>query len=170
MNPLALIRQFIKGLTAQTTPGQIGAGIAIGFLIGLLPKATLTAQLLIVVMMASKVNIPMAVLTALGVSLLNPLLDKVSDPIGYALLTAQALKPLWTKLYNTPVVPWTGFNNTVVPGGLVLGGLLLAPVYMAGKKFGVYYNEKFRDRVMNSKLVKGLKASFLFDWYFKEGV
>ena len=170
MNPLALIRQFIKGLTAQTTPGQIGACIAIGFLIGLMPKATLTAQLLIVVMMASKVNIPMAVLTALGVSLLNPLLDKVSDPIGYALLTAQALKPLWTKLYNTPVVPWTGFNNTVVPGGLVLGGLLLAPVYMAGKKFGVYYNEKFRDRVMNSKLVKGLKASFLFDWYFKEGV
>ncbi len=170
MNPLALIRQFIKGLTAQTTPGQIGAGIAIGFLIGLMPKATLTAQLLIVVMMASKVNIPMAVLTVLGVSLLNPLLDKVSDPIGYALLTAEALKPLWTKLYNTPVVPWTGFNNTVVPGGLVLGGLLLAPVYMAGKKFGVYYNEKFRDRVMNSKLVKGLKASFLFDWYFKEGV
>ncbi|MDA8132448.1 MAG: TIGR03546 family protein [Elusimicrobia bacterium] len=170
MNPLALIRQFIKGLTAQTTPGQIGAGIAIGFLIGLMPKATLTAQLLIVVMMASKVNIPMAVLTVLGVSLLNPLLDKVSDPIGYALLTAEALKPLWTKLYNTPVVPWTGFNNTVVPGGLVLGGLLLAPVYMAGRKFGVYYNEKFRDRVMNSKLVKGLKASFLFDWYFKEGV
>ena len=170
MNPLALIRQFIKGLTAQTTPGQIGAGIAIGFLIGLMPKATLTAQLLIVVMMASKVNIPMAILTVFGVSLLNPLLDRVSDPIGYALLTAEVLKPFWTKLYNTPVMPWTGFNNTVVPGGLVLGGLLLAPVYIAGKRFGVYYNDKFRDRVMGSKFVKSLKVSVLFDWYFKEGV
>jgi uncharacterized protein (TIGR03546 family) len=170
MNPLSLIRQFIKGLTAETTPGQIGAGIALGFLIGLMPKATLTAQLLIVVMMASKVNLPMAVFAVAIVSLLNPFIDKVTDPIGYALLTAEGLRPLWTKLYNTPVFPWTGFNNTVVPGGLVFGAAMLAPVYLGGKKFGAYYNDKLRARVMNSKFVKGLKASWLLDWYFKEGV
>ena len=170
MNPIGLIRQFIKGLTSDTDPRQIGAGIALGFLIGLMPKATLTAQLLVVVLMATRVNIPMALLAALAVSLANPLIDKLSDPIGYALLTSEALRPLWTKLYNMPIVPWTGFNNTVVPGGLVLGTALAAPVYFAGKRFGVFYNEKFRDRVMNSKIVKGLKASWLFDWYFKGGV
>ncbi|OGR63416.1 MAG: hypothetical protein A2X31_09115 [Elusimicrobia bacterium GWB2_63_22] len=167
MNPIAIIRQFFQGLTAETTPGQIGAGITLGFLIGLMPKATLTAQLLIVLMMATRVNIPMAILTVLAVSLANPLLDKVSDPIGYALLTSSALRPLWTKLYNMPIMPWTGFNNTVVPGGLVLGTLLAAPVYFAGRRFGVFYNDKFRARVMNSKVVKGLKASWLLDWYFK---
>lgn len=170
MNPIGLLRQFIQGLTSDTEPGQIGAGIALGFLIGLMPKATLTAQLLIVVLMASKVNLPMALLSALAVSLLNPLIDKVSDPLGYALLTSEPLRPLWTKLYNIPVMPWTGFNNTVVPGGLAIGAVLLAPVYFAGKRFGVLYNEKFRDRVMNSKMIKGLKASWLFDWYFKEAV
>ena len=170
MNPIAIIRQFFQGLTAETTPGQIGAGITLGFLIGLLPKATLTAQLLIVLMMATRVNIPMAILSVLAVSLANPLLDKLSDPIGYALLTSEALRPLWTSLYNMPIAPWTGFNNTVVPGGLVLGALLSAPVYLAGRRFGVFYNEKFRDRVMNSRFVKGLKASWLLDWYFKGGV
>lgn len=170
MNPITLIRQFFKGLTAQTTPSQIGAGIAIGFMIGLMPKATLTAQLFIVVLMASKVNIPMGILTVFAVSLLNPVFDLATDPIGYAILTADGLQPLWTKLYNTPFMPWTGFNNTVVPGGLVFGLALLAPVYIAGKRFGVFYNEKFRDRIMNSKLVKSLKASFLLDWYFREGV
>lgn len=170
MNPIGLIRQFIQGLTSDTAPRQIGAGIALGFLIGLMPKATLTAQLLIVLLMATRVNIPMALLAALAVSLANPLIDKLSDPIGYAILTSEALRPLWTRLYNIPVIPWTGFNNTVVPGGLVLGGLLLAPVYFSGKRFGVFYNEKFRERVMNSKIVKGLKASWLFDWYFKGGV
>jgi len=170
MNPIALLRQFIQGLTSDTNPRQIGAGIALGFLIGLMPKATLTAQLLIVLLMATRVNIPMGIITIFAVSLVNPLLDKVTDPIGYALLTSEALRPLWTKLYNIPVVPWTGFNNTVVPGGLVLGAALLAPVYFAGKRFGVFYNERFRDRLMNSKIVKGLKASWLFDWLFKAGV
>ena len=170
MNPIGLLRQFIQGLTSDTDPRQIGAGIALGFLIGLMPKATLTAQLLIVLLMATRVNIPMALLSAVAVSLLNPLLDRLTDPIGYALLTSEALRPLWTKLYNIPVLPWTGFNNTVVPGGLALGAVLLAPVYLGGKRFGVFYNEKFRERVMGSKLAKALKASWLFDWYFKRSV
>ncbi|HAT72874.1 MAG TPA: hypothetical protein DCS63_08675 [Elusimicrobia bacterium] len=170
MNPIGLLRQFIQGLTSDTDPRQIGAGIALGFLIGLMPKATLTAQLLIVLLMAARVNIPMALLSVLAVSLANPLIDKISDPIGYALLTSETLRPVWTKLYNTPLLPWTGFNNTVVPGGLALGAVLVAPVYLAGKRFGVFYNAKFRDRMMNSKIVKGLKASWLFDWYFKGAV
>ncbi len=167
MTPLSLIRQFIQGLTSDTNPRQIGAGIVLGLFIGLMPKATLTAQLLIVLLMATRVNIPMALITACAVSLANPLLDKITDPIGYALLTSETLRPLWTRLYNTPIIPWTGFNNTVVPGGLVLGALLLAPVYLAGKRFGTFYNERFRERLVRSKIVKGLKASWVLDWYFK---
>jgi len=167
MNPLSLLRQFISGLTSDTDPGQIGWGIALGFLIGLLPKATLTAQLLLVLLMALRINIPMALITILLVTFVNPLMDKLTDPVGYYLLTSPALYPLWTKLYNTPVLPWTGFNNTVLTGGLVVGLVLMFPVYLVGRRFGVFYNDKFRDKLMNSKLVKGLKASWLFDWYFK---
>ena len=167
MNPLSLLRQFISGLTSDTDPSQIGWGIALGFLIGLLPKATLTAQLLLVLLMMLRVNIPMALITVLLMTFVNPLMDKLTDPVGYYLLTSSALYPLWTKLYNMPVVPWTGFNNTVLTGGLVVGLVLMTPVYLVGKRFGIYYNSKFRDKLVNSKFVKGLKASWLFDWYFK---
>jgi len=167
MNPLGLLRQFIQGLTSDTDPGQIGWGIALGFVIGLIPKANLTAQLLLVLLLALKVNIPFGLLTMFLTSLVNPLFDKLTDPLGYALLTADGLAPFWTRLYNMPVVPWTGFNNTVLLGGLLAGLVLLFPVYLLGRRFGVYYNEKFRERVVNSRFVKGLKASFLFDWYFK---
>ncbi len=170
MNPLSLLRQFISGLTSDTDPGQIGWGIALGFLIGLLPKATLTAQLLLILLMALRINIPMALITVLLTTFVNPLMDKLTDPVGYCLLTSPALYPLWTKLYNMPVLPWTGFNNTVLTGGLVVGLVLIFPVYLAGRRFGVFYNAKFRDKLMNSKLVKGLKASWLFDWYFKTSV
>lgn len=167
MNPLSLLRQFISGLTSDTGPGQIGWGIALGFLIGLLPKATLTVQLLLVLLMALRVNIPMALLTVLLMTLVNPLMDKLTDPVGYYLLNNPALYPLWTRLYNMPVIPWTGFNNTVMTGGVVVGLVLLFPVYLAGRSFGTYYNGKFKDKVAASKFVKGLKASWLFDWYFK---
>lgn len=170
MNPLGLLRQFVKGLTSDTDPRQIGWGIALGFVLGLIPKGNLTAQLLLVLLMMLKVNIPFGLLTMFLVSFVNPLADKLTDPLGYALLTSDALAPLWTALYNMPVVPWTDFNNTVLLGGLLAGLALLFPVYLAGRRFGVFYNEKFRDRVMNSRLVKSLKASVLFDWYFKEGV
>ena len=169
MNPLSLIRQFIKGLTSDTDPEQIGWGIALGFLIGLLPKATLTAQLLLVLLMALRVNIPMALIAMLAMTFVNPLMDKLTDPVGYYLLTNGALYPLWAKLYNMPIMPWTGFNNTVLTGGLVVGLALLFPVYLAGRRFGVYYNDKFKEKLMNSGFVKGLKASWLFDWYFKAG-
>ncbi|HAN04414.1 MAG TPA: hypothetical protein DCQ25_04000 [Elusimicrobia bacterium] len=170
MNPLGILRQFIKGLTSDTDPRQIGWGIAIGFVIGLIPKGNLTAQLLLVLLMALKVNIPMGLIAMFLVSFVNPLADKLTDPLGYALLTAEPLAPLWTALYNMPVMPWTGFNNTVLLGGLLAGLVLFVPVYFAGRAFGVYYNARLRDKVMNSKLVKSVKASILFDWYFKEGV
>ncbi len=167
MNPLSLLRQFISGLTAETEPRQIAGGIALGFLIGLLPKANLTAQLLLVLLMALRVNIPMALMAMLAMTLMNPLVDKLTDPIGYFILTAPSLTPLFTKLYNMPVAPWTGFNNTVLVGGLVLGLVFFFPVYLAGKKFGVYYNASFKEKIMGSKIVKAMKASWLFDWYFK---
>jgi uncharacterized protein (TIGR03546 family) len=170
MNPLSLIRQFIQGLTSDTAPGQIGGGIALGVLIGLLPKATLTAQLLLVLVMALSVNIPMALISMFLMAFVNPFMDKLTDPVGYYLLTSPALAPLWTKLYNTPVMPWTGFNNTVLLGGLIVGLVLTIPVYFAGRRFGVYYNDKLKVRLLNSKIVKALKASWLFDWYFKTSV
>ena len=167
MNPLGLIRQFITGITSETEPPQIAAGVALGFLIGLLPKATLTVQVLLVLVMALRVNAPMALLTILATSLLNPLFDHLTDPIGYALLSSQSLAPFWTRLYNTPVVPWTGFNQTVMLGGLIFGLALFAPVYITAKKGAVAYNARFKDKVMNSKIMKGLKGLWLLDWYFK---
>lgn len=168
MNPLGLIRQFIKGLTTETEPPQIAAAVALGFLIGLLPKATLTAQLLLILVMALRVNFPMALLTIFATVMVNPVLDRITDPLGYALLSAPALAPLWTKLYNMPVLPWTGFNNTVLLGGLIFGLVMFAPVYLCARKGAAVYNARFKERAMNSKIVKSLKSSWLLDWYFKQ--
>lgn len=163
-----LIRQFIKGLTKDTSPGEIAGGIAFGFLLGLIPKSNLTAQILIILVLALKINIPFFFLSMLCFTFLSFIFDKISDPVGYYVLTNQSLYPLWVKIYNMPIVPWTDFNNTVLIGGFITGIVLFVPVYFLGRKFAVVYNEKFKNKFVESKLVKTFKKSWLLDWYFKE--
>ncbi|MBI4656895.1 MAG: TIGR03546 family protein [Elusimicrobia bacterium] len=164
----SFIRQFIKGLTKETDPDQIAGGIALGFVIGLIPKANLTAQLLIMLLMALRVNVPFAFLSIFFVSLINPLFDLISDPLGHYVLSIPSLNSFWTKIYNMPLVPWTDFNNTVLTGGLIIGIVLWTPVYLYSRKFAVVYNEKYKTKFLDSKAVKAFKKSWLLDWYFKE--
>ena len=170
MNPLSILRQFVKGLISETEPNQIAAGIAFGFLLGMIPKANLAAQIIILLLMVLKINLPMALLTLILTGFLNPLIDKITDPLGYYLLTSPSLYPLWIKLYNMPIMPWTDFNNTTLLGGLIAGAILFAPVYILGKKFGIAYNKNFKEKIVNSKIAKTFKQSWLLEWYFREGV
>lgn len=167
MNPLAILRQFIIGLLKENNPSQIGLGIAFGFVIGIIPKNNLTAQLIFIITMMTKANVPFAILSIFLFSSISFIFDKITDPVGYFILTQNSLADFFTKLYNMPIVPWTDFNNTVVLGGLVLGVLLFYPVYLLGRKFGIFYNERFRDKIKNSKIIKALKLSWLFEWSVK---
>ena len=136
-------------------------------LLGLVPKSNLTAQLLLILVMALKINVPVALACAAVVSLINVFTDSFANPIGLWLLTNLSLKPFWTYLYNTPVVPWTNFNNTLVLGNLVLGILLFIPCYFAGKTGAVFYDARVKTKIKNSAFIKGIKTSWLFDWYFR---
>lgn len=168
MNPFNLIRQFIKGLVKENEPWQIGLGIAFGFALGIIPKANLTAQLIFLLMMCTKANVPFAILSIFLFSAFSPIIDKATDPIGYAILNLDFLYPIFLKLYNMPILPWTDFNNTVVIGGLTLGILLFYPVYLIGKKFGEAYKKTLRGKIVNSKIAKVLSGNPLLSWYFRD--
>ncbi len=168
MNPLSIIRQFARGLLKENEPWQIGLGIAFGFAIGIIPKSNLTAQLLFLIMMCTKANVPFAFISIFFFSSIYPITDAITDPLGYFILNLDFLSGFFTKIYNMPVLPWTDFNNTVVAGGLIMGTILFYPVYLAGRTFGIYYEKKFKEKISNSKLFKSLKASWVLDWYFKD--
>lgn len=167
MNPISLLRQFINGLLKDNEPYQIALGLSFGIMIGIIPKNNLTAQILFIFALSTKANVPFLIVSIFGFSLLTPFIDIITDKIGYSILTLKTLEPLFTKMYNTPVIPWTDFNNTVVMGGFILGIFLFLPSYILFKKFGSYYNITLKNKINNSKIVKFLKTSWLFEWYFK---
>jgi uncharacterized protein (TIGR03546 family) len=92
-------------------------------------------------------------------------LDPVFDWIGAGLLQAPSLRPLWTSWYNTPLVPYTNFNNTVVLGS-VAGWLVLAvPIFFAARWAVARYRATVGERVRQSKFYKAVTASQAYNVY-----
>ena len=126
---LKLIQSIIKTLHSDGTPGQVAAGIALGAVLGLTPL--MNVHNLIVFSFIVLLNVSFGG-GMLGWALFVPLgflLDPVFHRIGESLLMAPSLRGLWTTWYNTPLVPYTNFNNTVVLGSVVAWLVLAIPIY-----------------------------------------
>ncbi len=126
---LQKLRLLRAVMLAQDSPRQMAAGLACGILLGLLPKGNLLAILVASVLLSTRINLAIGLLAALGVSLVAPWCDPLTDRLGYWVLTFPPLTSSWQRLAQFPLAAWTSFNNTVVMGSFLLGTLLLYPTY-----------------------------------------
>lgn len=149
----------LKGLAGQSAPQQLSMGLALGILVGLVPKGNLLAIALGMILAASRVNLGIAAAAIVCCSLASPLLDPVSHVIGSWLLRLPALNTFWTWLYNQPVAPWTAFNNSVVLGSLVLGMVLLYPAHRLSRPLFEKYAESAGNWVRRFWLTRALMGA-----------
>ncbi len=163
---LKLLQSLFSALHSEGTPGQIAAGIALGSILGLTPLVNLHNVIVFGLIVLLNVSLPGAML---GFALFIPvgfLLDPVFDRIGYTLLLeTPALTPLWTRLYNVPVVPLTNFNNSVVLGSFVFAVAFSSPLFFLSQWAVTRYRATVGERVRQSKLYKLISASKLYDIY-----
>ncbi|MGH7671908.1 MAG: TIGR03546 family protein [Gemmatimonadales bacterium] len=161
-----LLQSLVKALHSEGTPGQLAAGIALGAILGLTPLVSLHNAVVFGLIVILNVSFPAAML---GWAVFVPvgfLLDPLFDRIGrLLLLDTPALTPLWTALYNTPVVPLTNFNNTVALGSLVVAVAGFLPLYFAGRRGVVWYRATIGARVRQSKWYRAVTASKLYNAY-----
>lgn len=146
------LRFLARALVQDNTPTQMALGLALGLMIGLVPKGNLIAITLMIVLGALRVNLGVGMLTALAVSWLGPLLDSLTHPIGQTLLANEALTSFWTELYNMPVAPWTKFNNTIVLGSFALGVALAAPAFLISRPVFAKYVPDWSERLQKYRL------------------
>src|SRR5213592_3761834 len=163
---LKLIQSFFETLHSEGTPGQVAAGIALGSVLGLTPLVNLHNAMAFALIVVLNVSFGGAML---GWALFVPvgfLLDPAFDWIGRTLLLdTPALRPLWTALYNAPVVPLTSFNNTIVLGSLAVAGALWVPLFFASRWGVVRYRATVAERVKRSPLYRSVVASKLYSLY-----
>jgi uncharacterized protein (TIGR03546 family) len=162
---LKLIQSIIKTLHSDGTPGQVAAGMALGAALGLTPLVNVHNLIIFSLIVLLNVSFGGGML---GWALFVPLgflLDPVFDRIGASLLQAPSLRSLWTSWYNTPLVPYTNFNNTVVLGSVVGWLVLAVPIFFAARWGIARYRATIGERVRQSKFYKAVTASQVYNWY-----
>ncbi len=162
---LKLLQSLFKTLHSEGTPGQVAAGMMLGAGIGLTPLMSAHNLVLFAAIVLLNVSFGGGML---GIALFTPLgflLDPLFDRVGLALLRQPALAGLWTDWYNIPLVPYTNFNNSVTLGSFVCWLVSAVPIYLLGRMAIARYRATYGDRVMNSRFMKGLKASKAYNVY-----
>jgi uncharacterized protein (TIGR03546 family) len=162
---LKLLQALFETLHSEGTPGQVAAGIVLGAGIGLTPLLSAHNLVLFAAIVLLNVSFGGGML---GLALFTPLgflLDAVFDRIGLALLRMPGLTGLWTDWYNLPLVPYTNFNNSVTLGSFVFWLAATVPLYFLAKWAIARYRATYGQKVMNSKFMKGLKASKVYNVY-----
>lgn len=146
-------RLFAKALTVDASPSQMAAGLALGVLVGLVPKGNLLAIALMTVLCTLRVNLAIGLMAVFVCSWAGLLLDPFTHRIGSTALKNESLRPLWSAMYDTSLLPWTDFNNTVVLGSFLLGVGLLGPMYVVSKPFFARFTPALSARVKRFRLV-----------------
>ena len=163
---LKFIQSLIKALHSDGTPGQVAAGLALGSILGLTPLMNPHNAVIFGLIVLLNVSFPGAMLGWAFFIPVGFLLDPVSDRIGaLLLLDTPALAPLWTTIYNTPILALSNFNNTVVLGSVVLAAVLLGPVFLASRWGVARYRATVGARIQQSRLYKAVTASKVYNLY-----
>lgn len=162
---LKLIQSMIKTLHSAGTPGQVAAGMALGSALGLTPLISLHNLVIFSVLVLLNVSFGGGMLGWMLFVPVGFLLDPVFDRIGLKLLTTPSLTPLWTDLTNTPILPYTDFNNTVVLGSFVSWLILTIPIFFAARYGVAKYRATIGERVRQSKIYKTITASQVYNVY-----
>jgi uncharacterized protein (TIGR03546 family) len=153
------LAKLIALLNSNRRAAEVGAAIAFGFWIALVPATNLIFAALVLVVFLVKVNLGMAIVSALVLSLVVPALDPLLNRLGEAILLAPGLEPVFTRMADMPVVPWTRFNDTLVMGTFVGGAVAFVPVMLLAVLLVHLYRKHVHAKIANSKIVKAFMAT-----------
>ena len=163
---LKLLQSLVKTLHSEGTPGQVAAGVALGAALGLTPLINVHNLLIVALICVLNMSLGGALLGWAVFAPIGFLLDPAFDGLGrQLLLETPALTPMWTTWFNTPVVPYTNFNNTIVLGSVVVWLAASLPIFLAARYGVTRYRATVGERVRRSRFYQAVTASKAYNVY-----
>ena len=163
---LKLVQSIIRTLHSEGTPTQVALGVALGAALGLTPLVSVHNLVVLTLILMLNVSFGGAML---GWALFVPLgflLDPAFNRIGrWLLLDTPALQPTWVAWYNSPLTPYTNFNNTIVLGSVVAWLVLFVPIALLARAGVKAYRATLGERVRRSRLYQTVTASKAYNVY-----
>jgi len=157
---------LLKLLNSETGHNQIAAGVAAGFILGMTPALSLQSLLVFACIFIFRIQAGAALITAFFFSFVAWVLDPVFHSVGSAILENPSLKPLFTQMYNLPIVPFTRFNNSIVMGSGVVALVCSPLVYFFSRILIMKYRVTVVERFKQTKFWKAVKSTSLYNWYY----
>lgn len=153
------LRQVVDIFITNDSPRQIAFGVAIGAVLGLVPKGNLLAVSLLILLFSVRANRTAGLLSAAFFAMISPLCDSFTHRLGDKLLAIDGMQSTYAWLYDMPLGPWFGFNNTVVLGAFVLGLYLTYPCYAASHLLVKKFQPPIAKWLMRYRLARWLAGA-----------
>jgi len=165
-----LLKQFFNFITllhSENGTKQIAWGLTLGAFLGFSPFFSLQTFLIFLILLIFTVQIGAAFLSAFVFKFIAFLIDPIADILGRAILENESLRPLWTHLYNIPILPYTRFNNSIVMGSFVFALIISPLLYFGFNKAIEKYRSTLVQKIEKTKFWKAFKATKFYIWYSK---
>lgn len=159
------IAKLLKVLSSETAPAHISLAFCLAMVAGFTPLWSLHNILVLLLVLLVRTNLA-AFLLGLGVfSALAFALDPLFDLLGQAVLGAEALRGLWTALYQSPWWRLEHFNNSIVMGSLLVSIVLFVPLLLLFNRLIREYREHIVDWVKKTRVAEAIRASRFWGIY-----
>jgi uncharacterized protein (TIGR03546 family) len=164
---LKQIFSLLQLLNSDTATNQIAAGVACGLILGFAPVFSLQTVLVIFLLFFFRIQIGAATLAAFFFKFIAWILDPVSDQVGRTVLETDSLRPLFTEMYNMPIVPFTRFANSIVMGSALVSLILALPVFFLSRILIQKYRINVVARFRETKFWRAWAGTSVYKWYTK---
>ena len=113
---------------------QMAIGFALGAALGLTPLLSVHNLLFLTASIVLRLSLSTFLIGWIGSIPVGFLLDPIFHRLGSALLSSEFLTPLWTRVFNAPLLPLTAFNNTVTLGSLAFWVAVSVPLFFLSRR------------------------------------
>ena len=159
------IAKLLSILNSETEPSQISLAFAFSMVAGLTPFFSIHNLAVFFLVLTLRVNLSAFILGTAFFSALAYGLDPLFHVIGLKLLTWDAMRAVWTEMYNIAVFKAARFNNTIFMGSFVSSVLLFVPFVL----FMNFLIRKYRKHVLSfvekTRIVQAWKATGMYRVY-----
>jgi len=159
------VAKLLSILNSGTAPTQISLGFAFAMAAGLTPFFGVHNLLIFFFALVLRVNLSAFFLGTAFFSAIGYVLDPLFHAIGLELLTWEAMRGVWTGMYNTPVFRVARFNNTIFMGSFTLSAALFVPFVLLMNFLIREYRQHVLAFVEKTRFVKAWKATGLYRTY-----
>lgn len=162
---LSILAKLLKALNSEAAPAQIALALSLALIVALTPLISWLNALILLLALVVRINLSSFFVGVALFSLVALAVDPLSIALGERLLTAPELRSFWTELYQNEFWRISGFNHTLLLGGLVISLVAFLPVFFVSKMLIVQYRGSLRvwvEKLWITKLIKGSKFYNLY--------